>query len=259
MMRYVLACFALLCLVVVAGAQEEGHLEIDQVIAGGVQRDSINRAEVKDMTMEAVSYSRSLTGDGEVKEEKKFIKNYFFKDSLFKVEFLEYYKDSVLQDDKELQKEIKEAAERRAKGRNRDASINPMEPFYPENRQHYRFSMPGVEVKRGCVVYHVVAECMIEDENLYEGDFWFEVKWLNLIYAEFHPAKMPSKIKQLDMIKSFAPVEHGYWLPTGFSLRGRGKVLMFIKFNFEVEERYSKHEINVGLTDEFFAEDDDED
>ena len=119
--------------------------------------------------------------------------------------------------------------------------------------------MPGVEVKHGCVAYHIVAECLTEDENLYEGDFWFEANWLNMVHAEFRPAKMPSKIKQLDMVKSFAPVEHGYWLPVGFSLRGRGKVMIFIKFNFAVEERYSKHKINVGLTDEFFAEDDDED
>jgi hypothetical protein len=236
----------------------QNDLDTEEVIAGAYARDSITRAEIGVMTMEAKSYSRSLKGDGEVKEEKKFLKNYYLNDSLFKVEFLEYYLDDELQDEKELQKQVEESIERRKKGRNRDASINPMTPFYPENRQNYIFSMPGIEKQHGCICYHVRAECLVEDETLLEGDYWFEVNHLNLAHAEFRPAKMPSKIKQLDMKKSFAPVEHGYWLPVGFHLRGRGKVMIFIKFNFEVEERYSKHKINVAVADDFFAEDDNE-
>jgi hypothetical protein len=236
----------------------QNDLDIEEVITGAYTRDSLTRSEIGVMMMEAESYSRSLKGDGEVKEEKKFLKNYYIKDTLIKAEFLEYYLDSELQDEKELQKQIKEARERREKGRNRDASINPMTPFYPENREHYLFSMPGVEKQHGCICYHVKAECQIEDEDLLEGDFWFEVNDLNLVHAEFHPAKMPSKIKQLDMKKSYAPVEYGYWLPVGFHLRGRGKVMIFIKFNFEVEERYSKHKINVEVPDDFFVEESDE-
>jgi hypothetical protein len=234
-------------------------LEIEQVIAGAYARDSIKRAEVGDMTMYAESYARKLSGDGEVKEEKKFFKNYYFKDTLFKAEFLEYYLEGQLQDEKKLQEQVKEAAERRKKGRNRDASINPMEAFYPENRHHYVYSMPGIEKQHGCVCYHITAECMSDEEELLEGDFWFEAEGLNLVHGEFRPAKMPSKIKQMDMTMSFAAAEDGYWLPAGFYMRGRGKVLIFIKFNFEVEEKYSQHKINVGLTDDFFAEDGDED
>ncbi len=243
---------ALVC----AGAGwSQDTLDIEQIIEGAFTRDSVTRAEVGAMKMQAESYVRNLKGSGEVKEEKKFIKSYYFKDTLFKAEFHEYYRDGELQDEKELQKEIQEAKERREKGRNRDASINPMEPFYPQNRQHYVFTLAGTVTKRGCICYRVLAECLEEDEDLLEGEYWFEVNWLNLVYAEFHPSKMPSKIKQLDMVKSFAPVEHGYWLPVGFKLRGRGQVLLFIKFNFEVEERYSGHKINLELPGDFFAED----
>jgi hypothetical protein len=258
MIRHVIPFAVMLCLLPGYAWCQEKQLDIEEVIAGACERDSIRRAEVGDLTMLAESYSRKLTGDGEVKEEKKFFKNYYFKDSLFKVEFLEYYLEDELQDEKELEKQIAEAIERRKKGRSRDASINPIEPFYPENRQHYRFSMPGIEKQHGCICYHIVAECLVEDENLFEGDYWFEVNWLNLAHTEFRPAKMPSKIKQMDMTMSYAPVEEGYWLPVGFHLRGRGKVLVFIKFNFEVEEKYSKHKINVGLADDFFAEDNNE-
>lgn len=252
-MRYAISFLLVLC-IIPGYARSQADLEIEEVIAGAYVRDSISRAEVGAMTMQAESYSRKLGGDGEVKEEKKFIKDYYFKDSLFKEVYLEYYLDDQKQSDEELQKQIEEAADRRRKGRNRDASIRPMIPFYPENREHYIFSMPGVEMQHGCVCYHIVAECRADDENLLEGDYWFETNNLNLVYAEFRPAKMPSKIKQLDMTMSYAPVEHGFWLPVGFHLRGRGKVLVFIKFNFEVEEKYSQHKVFVELNDDFFTE-----
>lgn len=253
-MRYLLPVLVMVLMIGPGLARGQADLDIEEVIAGAVVRDSIRRAEVRDMVLSAESYARTLGGDGSVKEEKKFIKTYYFKDSLFKEEFLEYYLDGERQDDRALQEQVREAEERRRKGRNRDASVNPMDPFYPENRQYYKFSMPGVEKQRGCICYHVVAECLIEDENLLQGDYWFEVNWLNLAYAEFRPARMPSKIKRLDMNMSFAPIEEGYWLPMGFHLLGKGKVLVFIKFNFEVEERYSYHRLNVGLTDDFFRE-----
>ena len=236
----------------------QSDLEIEEVIAGACLRDSITRAEVGAMTMKAESYSRKLSSDGRVEEEKKFLKDYYFKDTLFKETYNEYYLDGQKQSDEELQSQIKEAAERRRKGRSRDASIRPLAPFYPENRGHYVFSMPGVEMQHGCVCYHIKADCRADDENLLEGDYWFEVNNLNLVYAEFRPARMPSKIRQLDMTMSYAPVEHGYWLPVGFHLVGRGKVLVFIKFNFEVEEKYSQHRVFVDLTDDFFREANDE-
>jgi hypothetical protein len=240
-------------------AWSQDSLGIEQIVDAAYRRDSVTRADIGVMKIQAESYVRSLKGSGEVKEEKKFIKTYYLKDSLFRAEFHEYYRDGEPQNEKELQKEIEEAKERRRKGRNRDASINPMEPFYPENRQHYIFTLAGRESRHSCQCYHVIAECLVEDENLLEGDYWFEVNGLNLVHTEFHPSKMPSKIKMLDMVKSCAPVEHGYWLPVGFRLRGKGQVLLFIKFNFEVEERYTGHKINVEVPDDFFAEDEDGD
>lgn len=236
----------------VAGAQDS--LDVDQIIRNAVRQDSLMRAEIGAWEMDAVSYVRKLGGNDEVKEEKKFLKTYYFEDSLFKVVFHEYYLNGVQQDQKELDKQIREAAERRKKGRNRDASVNPMEPFYPENRGKYIFTLAGKELTHGCIAYHIIAECLEEDEDLYEGDFWFEINHLNLLRAEFRPARLPSKLKMLEMTKNYAPVEAGYWLPVGFRLHGKGQVLLFIKFNFAVEERYSKWEIKLDLPDTSFEE-----
>ena len=134
MMRTLLCVVVLICLVGPAAAQE-ANLDINEVIAGAVARDSITRAEVTDMTMTAESYSRRLKGNGEVKEEKKFIKNYYFKDTLFKVEFLEYYKDGERQSDEELQKEI-DQSHSAEKGGNRYP--DPGRSRWPPCRNHGR-------------------------------------------------------------------------------------------------------------------------
>jgi len=235
------------------------QLDIEQVIAQACRRDSLNRADVHDLVMSAESYGRTLRGDGTIKEEKLFFKTYYFKDSLFRTEFHQYYLNGQLQGAEELQKQVKEDEKRRKEDHNRDASVIPVELFYPRNRQHYIYSMPGIEVRQGYTCYHVKAECLEESENLLEGDFWFEVDDFNLVEADFHPARLPTTIRKLNMTMVYGPAVTGYWLPMSFCLEGRGKALLVIKFNFEVEEKYTRHKINVGLTDDYFSEDANED
>ncbi len=234
------------------------QMEIDKIVEGAYLRDSTARAGMADLTMTAESFARRLTGDNAVKEEKKFLKTYYFKDTLFRVDFLEYSLDGVRQDSAKLAAEIKDAAERRKKGRMRDATIRPLEPFSPEHRADYEFALIGTEEKQGRQCYRVEAECLRDDQNLLTGQYWFETTGLNLVYTEFRPAKLPSPLKQLDMQMWFAPAADGIWLQERFHLLGRGQVMLFIKFRFEVEERYYDHAINTGLTDYFFKEKRDE-
>lgn len=240
-------------------AMTASAVDVGDVVEGAYRRDRLVRAEIVDLTMEAVSLSRKLTGDGSVKEEKKFLKTYYFKDSLFATSFHEYYLDGVKQDEKKLIEQVREDEQRRSKGRGRDASIDPLAPFSPKNRQNYRFTLLDDESRQGADCYHVNAECLVEDENLLEGDFWFDREGFNLVYAEVHPAELTSPLKQLDMVQSRKRHESGYWLPDRFYLRGRGKVMLVIKFAFEVEEKYSNHRLNGGLSDELFKEKGDED
>jgi len=233
-------------------------VDVGDVVESAYRRDSLVRAEIIDLTMEAVSFSRKLAGDGSVKEEKEFLKTYYFKDSLFAASFHEYYLDGVRQDEKKRAEQVREDEKRRRQGRGRDASINPLAPFSPENRQHYRITLLDNESRQGVDCYHINADCLVEDENLLEGDFWFDREGFNLVYAEFHPAELPSPLKQLDMVQSRIRHESGYWLPDRFYLRGRGKVMLVIKFAFEVEEQYSNHRLNAGLSDELFKETGDE-
>jgi len=232
---------------------------VDDIIEAAYFRDSTQRAAINDLTIAAESYSRKLGGDDKVKEEKKFFKTYYFKDTLFKSEFHEYFKDGEKQSEKDLLKEVDEAKERREKGRSRDASVRPLLPFYPEHRGNYEFNLIGTETKQDRDCYLVEARSLIEDENLLEGYYWIEMENYNLAYTEFHPAKLPGPIKQLDMQMTYAPVSGDYWLMERFYMYGRGKVAIFIKFYFEVEELYSDYRINTGLADDIFKEVDHED
>ena len=229
-----------------------GLMTVDDIVQAAYQRDSIQRSEINDLMISAESFARKLSGDGDIKEEKRFIKTYYFKDTLFKSEFHEYYKDDELQGEKDLKKEIEEARKRREKGRSRDASVQPLLPFYPDLRADYEFELNGTETRDGYRCYRVKARSKIKDEDRLEGEYWIDMEKYRLVYVEFHPAKLPGPIKQLDMQMTYALTEDNYWLMRKFHMYGRGKVMVFIKFHFEVEELYSDYRINTGLSEDIF-------
>jgi len=84
-------------------------MEINRLIDEVYSRDSIYRADLNDLTIMAETFSRKLSKQGEVKEEKRFVKKYLFKDSLFIAQFLEFYIDDEIQDEKAIEKEKKES------------------------------------------------------------------------------------------------------------------------------------------------------
>jgi hypothetical protein len=256
MSRFIVVAAAL---AVMANLPARGQtIETETIVDGVYLRDSTQRAQIKDLTMAVESFSRKLTGDGAVKEEKRFLKTDYMMDTLFRADFHEFYLNGVRQDSAATVKQARDDADRRRQGRSRDANINPAEGFYPHRRSNYEFTLKDVETKEGRSCYHIIADCLMEKDSLLEGDYWFETDGLNLVYAEFHPAKLPGPLKQLDLQMGYAPGPDGYWLPAKLHLRGRGRVMLVIKFAFEVEERYFDHRINTGLTDNFFKETGDE-
>jgi|WetSurMetagenome_2_1015567.scaffolds.fasta_scaffold369922_2 hypothetical protein len=237
-----------------AGPVAAQGLTLDQIVDGAYHRDSTDRANIVDWKATSETFSRRLNDDSTVKEEKKFLKTYFIKDSLCAEQFQEYYLDGKKQDEKSLESEARDSAKARRKGRSRDLSANPIKPFYPNLRREYDFTLAGSETKDGYACYHVGATGKIKDQNRIDGDFWFETDSLRLVQADFHPSKLPTAIKYLNMTMIYAPTSQGNWLPARFHLSGFGRVLLFIKFRFSVDETYSNHAVNIGLTDEIFRE-----
>ena len=243
--------------------------DIEDLVHDIYLRDSLQKSDIGDLTVSAISFSRKLSGKDEVKEEKRFIKKYFFKDTLFREEVLEFYLDGKLQDQENLDDQVRKAKKKREKGQMRDASMNPLEPFVLYKQKMHEFALISVEAKNGYDCYHIGVRGKKSDPDILEGDYWFEINGLNPVYAEFHPTKLPGPIKQLDMQMSYAPVNKPspngdnatvdqYWLPSRFHLYGRGRVLLFIKFRFEVEETYSNPIFDCNLDESFFMEDEDD-
>jgi hypothetical protein len=238
--------------------------EIDNIVAGIYVRDSVVDDAITDMSMTALVYSRKLDGDGSIKEEDRFYKTYYFKDSLYKVDYAEYVlpgSDVTPDEEAKLQKKAaeraKEARKRRKKGRARDANIDALRPFAPGVRSYYRYALVGIEELDGLPCYHVTAQTDSQDVTFYVGDWWFETESLNPVYARFTSSKLPSKMSIFDMEMNWMPTSTGYWLPGRFYVHGKGQVLILIKFHFEGEEIFSDYKINQGYPDSFFREEED--
>ncbi len=253
-MKLLKSIILFLCLCAVPVSAQD--LDINQIVDKIYARDSITKTNLDDLTIMAETFSRKLSKEGEVKEEKRFVKKYLFKDTLFAAQFLEFYIDDEIQDEKAIKKEKKEM---RKKGRFRNAARNALLPFYPKSRENYNYEFLGIEVMNGFRCYHVLADCDKKDKNLIEGDYWFETDGFNLVYCEFRPAKNPWPIKEIEMKQSRILTETGYWFPDHFIIKGYGKVLFLKKFYFEGEEFYFDYQINTGLTDDLFREADNED
>lgn len=227
---------------------------IETIVEGVYLRDSLMRSRMDDMTMAAETIYLRLKDDGSVKYEKRYLKTYYFKGDQHKAEFLEYYLDGVRQDEKAIKDEVKEAKEREKKGRNRDASINPLRLFYPESRADYTFTLAGTESKGEFTCFHVVAESKKDDDKILEGDFWVDTDSLRLIQTDFHPSAMPTTIKYLDMTMTYGPAADGFWLLQKFHMSLAGKALLVFKFKVSVDETYSNHKVNTSLADDLFRE-----
>ncbi len=255
-MRFsILICLSMLLAV---GAMGQETPPVQGIISGAWKTDSIQRSEINTLTMTAESFVRRLSGDGDVKEEKQFLKNYTFHDTALAVEFVEFYLDGVPQSEDKLRAEAEDAAKRRKEGKSRDASIRPLTAFAPDIRTHYSYNLMGIEPIRGFTCYHITAAYDGKDEEIYEGDFWIETESLHLVKAELRPSELPGPLKQLDMSFTYAP-QDGWWLPQSFHLHGRGRAMLVISFHFEVEERYTDHRVNVPIDHSKFEEAGDED
>jgi len=211
--------------------------------------------------------------EGEQKKDKGFVekirfekKTYlkFFQDTaLFHEEYLAYYKDGELKNQKDLEKEARDRKEKRKKRKAQDLSFPILSPFYVEKRQDYEIVYGGVaEEKVGpYICHHFEVTSEIEDANHINGDYYFEAESFHLVRVDFSPAKLVKKtlfkLKQLNMSIHYGPTVDGFWLPKRFDIDGKGKAMFFIGVKFSATEYYRNPIINNGISDAIFEVSDD--
>jgi hypothetical protein len=242
-------------------AQTSAGIDPEALIAQILVTDAHQREDVKDVTFESQYIEGEETEKG-FKEKVRFNKKVhikYFKDTAwYHEEYLEYYKEGELQSMKECAGAAKEKMEKKKRRKSKDISYNMLEPFYPAKRPLYDVTYSGVsDIKidgRSC--HHFVVRAKEPADSLINGDYYFESESFNLAKVDFTPAKLIKsvwfKMSKLDMSIQYSPVGDGWWLPSQFSIEGKGKATLFIGVTFGGTEYFRNPVINAGLNDELF-------
>lgn len=256
------ACSVLFVLAVSGFAmQQPGEANPEMLIAEILRVDSLQRASIGTLIMDAETSSGKREASGFV-EAERFVKRLSIKylpdTTWYREQFLRYFKDGQEQDARALAKaEAKERdeAERR---KNRNISAPLLRPFAASHRPLYMIEYKGIvdNINDAYQCHHFVVTAKEAVDSLINGDFYFEIESHHLALAEFSPSKLVKKtmfrLSELRMSVSFLPDEHNNWLPRQFELSGKGKAALFIGVQFAVVESYTNHRLGEPLADSLF-------
>ncbi|MBD3257485.1 hypothetical protein GF377_03550 [candidate division GN15 bacterium] len=260
-----------LCLAVFATttsqAQQNGGIDPEALIERVLAVEHRQQAMLEDVVFDA-EYVEREEDDGEYKEKLRIVKKVYIKyledTTLYKEEFLELYKDGERKSEKDLRNEYKDRMEKKEKRKGRDVSYPMLKPFWPEYRPLYDISYQGVSDERieGYVCHHFRVDAKEEVDTLLNGDYYFEAGAFHLVRVDFSPAKLVKKtmfrMKELNMTIVYGSTSDDIWVPERFDVQGKGKAALFFGVNFAGTEYYRDPEVNVGLDDDLFLENEEE-
>jgi hypothetical protein len=243
-------------------AQNTAGIDPEALIERILAVEQTQREQLEDVTFDAEYVEREDKGEEGFVEKVRLVKKVYLKyveDTVWYAEqYLDYYKEGELQGEEELQKEVKDRNEKKAKRKAQDISYPMLKPFLPEQRAVYELEYLGVADERiddlVCHLFRVSAK--EPADSLINGDYYFEAENFHLVRVDFSPSKLVSKLmfklKEMDMSIRYEPTAEGFWLPRQFDVRGRGKAAFFIGVNFTGTEYYRNPQINTGLDDSIF-------
>lgn len=242
---------------------------LDKIIEKLMEAEKLQWANLSDLSVKADLIERHLKGSGEVKEEKRFDKEVFFKKVddtsrtlLVYERYLTFSKKGEPQDQKELQKEVDGKIEKLKKGRGQDKSKFITDVFLAKYREFYDFRYDGVTDSAtdgiACHVIQVTARKNKDDlKQRINGVFYVDTVSYFPLRIDFSPAKFPGnmmfKFKKLVMTLRYTEALPDIWLPSSFHLEGKAKAGLFFNVNFSVDETYHDYQINTGLPDSLFS------
>ena len=137
-----------------------------------------------------------------------------------------------------------------------------IEPFYPENRDLYEITYAGIEKDNieGYTCYHFKVIALEKDEQLINGDFYFDTETFNPVKIDFSPAKLVNKMmfkmNEMNMSVTYGPADNFYWLPIRFDITGKGKAMFLIGVKFSGTEYYHNPVINDPDAEQYFEDND---
>ena len=263
--------FLLTALILAAGAsvraQDDGNIDPQALIQKILAVEEEQRREINDIIFESEYIEGEETDEG-FKEKVRFTKKLYLKfltdTTLFREDYLAYYKEGKLQKDEDRKKEEADRKEKKKKRKGMDISYSILKPFYPEESEFYDIVYLGLSEEKieSYVCHHFKVTAREEVEGLINGDFYFEAGSFNLVRVDFSPAKLVNKamfkLKELHMKMFYGPTPEGFWLPREFNIKGKGKAAFFFGVNISGRESYRNPIINSGIDDKIFEVNDDQ-
>jgi hypothetical protein len=225
------------------------------------------RSEITDVILDAENIQGKRESDGNLTEEKRFVKKIYIKylpdTTWYQEGYLEYYKNGELQNPEERDKEAAKQIEKERKRKTSDISYPVLSPFYPEQRGQYEITYEGVAADRidEYVCHHFRVNSKEAESDYINGDYYFEAESFHLVKVDFSPAKLVRKtmfkLNRLNMSIRYRPTPEGWWLPRRFDVEGKGKRAFFMGIRFAATEYYSNPQINTGIQAKVFEDNND--
>lgn len=250
-----------------AAAQDNGNIDPQALIQRILAVEQEQRSEIHDIVLDAEYIEGEEKEDG-FKEKVRFTKKIYLKilpdTTLFREDYLAYYKDGKLQNDDDRKKEEADRKEKKKKRRNMDISYSMLKPFHPESAELYEIAYQGLSDDKieSYTCHHFRVTAREEIEGLINGDFYFEAGTFHLVRVDFSPAKLVNKtmfkFKELNLRLFYGPTPEGYWLPREFDIKGKAKAAFFFGVDISGRETYRNPIINRGIDDKIFEVNDDQ-
>ena len=219
-------------------------------------------SQIVELTFVSTLRERELRDDGSIKKEKSFKLRHFVRDTISREVLEAMWEDgqpvssSTLQDERE--KRDKERAKREMKGSegnddDNSQSASVMEPFSASHVKDYEFPAAVSDSVGDMACWKITVAPTRKDEELVKGYVWIEQSTGRPIREEYDMAKRPGPIKDFGILMEHGQIAGHCAFPSLFRLHAKGKALLLIKFNVDVEMRLDSVQVNPGLPDSLFA------
>ncbi len=256
--KFIIFCSLLFVCVtqIIAQNNNEASTLVHQIL----EVEKFQKEKVQNVTFDA-EYIEAEEKDGKFVEKIRFDKKIYIKydnDTAYLFEdYLAYYKESKKQSNDDLLSASKEKKEKKIKRKSKDISYSMLKPFYASNSKLYDIEYVGVASDKveSYTCHHFKVRAKEANQDLINGDYYFDAESFQLVRVEFSPSKLTKKMmfkmKKLNMIILYKEYEDNLWFPKQFEISGKGKAMFFIGVNFAGTEYYRNPLVNQNIDSKF--------
>lgn len=207
---------------------------------------------------------RELKDDGTVKSEKIYKSRHFVRDKDAREILEAMWEDGEPVEPSKLANEQKKRDKERAKQRKArvdkrsdddggSRSQEMLGPLRPEHIANYTFPEVAADEIDGIACWKLTVKPVRDDEDLVKGFIWVERGSDRPVSEQYELSKRPGPLKEFGIRMDYDAMLERCAMVRRVHVHGRGKALLVIKFNFDVELLIDSVQVNPGLPDSLFT------